>query len=559
MASTSMHTRPMAATTTGMFSQNNEVVAPGGGPMVPAQSFGSRIQLQSPMSGGVSGFQQSAGFRVPAVGTNLSLSSTVLHSTSADTTSAGGAPRLGNNISVPAPSPPRFTAPTSLGNFSVGTRVQATPLASPVRLGVGLPAGNTLGIQGGAQTVTVHTVSSATAPVGSAPASAPVQRDVETRYTMPVDTGAGDAVPVEPQARATTTAASAGTAWTQSRAAQQASSTSASASPFGQHGPSTDPANAIPQHRISAVSLASRASRGSIRGAPTGSPLSVNGLPAGTSTSPSRGLLQSRVESRIEDLERENAELRRSNEDKDLEIGELRRLLVEARRAATPGGTAGVRGGVVRGGSPSPMSRGGGSVVKRRYGLGGARRQEQHMVEGTHQAAFSDDHFHADPQLDMQAGDDPHLDLNYDPNADFEQHQRQAANVFGGLGLPGAQQQQEPIYTCLHPDDPVDERLAEFCNTALRARYAVAHASGQGGMLASFPMFRRVNKGFYKYVGGNGSSGASAGKVKRGRAAPEKIVYLELKVINHKLMARTEDGWNHGKWGPVEKFVATYE
>merc|ERR1719161_3040981 len=33
----------------------------------------------------------------------------------------------------------------------------------------------------------------------------------------------------------------------------------------------------------------------------------------------------------------------------------------------------------------------------------------------------------------------------------------------------------------------------------------------------------------------------------------------ELYIINHKLMARTEDGWNRRKFGPSEKFMTDYE
>lgn len=75
-------------------------------------------------------------------------------------------------------------------------------------------------------------------------------------------------------------------------------------------------------------------------------------------------------------------------------------------------------------------------------------------------------------------------------------------------------------YTVADPNDPVDIRLEEFYN-------------GTGSAV----QFRRINHGFYRFG--------------------ETIV--ELSIINHKLMARTEDGWNRNKFGPVEKFLMYYE
>jgi len=75
-------------------------------------------------------------------------------------------------------------------------------------------------------------------------------------------------------------------------------------------------------------------------------------------------------------------------------------------------------------------------------------------------------------------------------------------------------------YTVADPNDPVDVRLEEFYN-------------GTGSAV----QFRRINHGFYRFG--------------------ETIV--ELSIINHKLMARTEDGWNRNKFGPVEKFLMYYE
>jgi len=68
--------------------------------------------------------------------------------------------------------------------------------------------------------------------------------------------------------------------------------------------------------------------------------------------------------------------------------------------------------------------------------------------------------------------------------------------------------------------DPVDLRLEDFYNqTDCRV------------------LFKRINRGFYRF----GST------------------LVELDIVNNKLMARTEDGWNRGKHGPIEKFVRHYE
>ncbi|CAD7936156.1 unnamed protein product [Amoebophrya sp. A120] len=75
-------------------------------------------------------------------------------------------------------------------------------------------------------------------------------------------------------------------------------------------------------------------------------------------------------------------------------------------------------------------------------------------------------------------------------------------------------------YTPWDLRDPVDNRLAEFYNST-----------------GSAVPFHRINKGFYRYG--------------------ETVV--ELDIINHKLMAKTEDGWNRGKWGAIEKFMSAYE
>lgn len=75
-------------------------------------------------------------------------------------------------------------------------------------------------------------------------------------------------------------------------------------------------------------------------------------------------------------------------------------------------------------------------------------------------------------------------------------------------------------YIIADPNDPIDVRLEEFYN-------------GTGSAVP----FLRINKSFYKFG--------------------ESIV--ELDIINHKLMARTEDGWNRSKFGPIEKFLAFHE
>mmetsp|Transcript_35326 Transcript_35326/g.75276 ORF Transcript_35326/g.75276 Transcript_35326/m.75276 type:complete len:321 (+) Transcript_35326:293-1255(+) len=92
------------------------------------------------------------------------------------------------------------------------------------------------------------------------------------------------------------------------------------------------------------------------------------------------------------------------------------------------------------------------------------------------------------------------------------------AGASGFRQLSGAAPAQR--YQAVDPDDPVDVRLEEFYNT-----------TG-----SSIP-FRRINRGFYRFG--------------------DTIV--DLSIVNHKLMARTEDGWNRGKCGPIEKFLMYYE
>uniref|UniRef100_A0A7S1A1F2 Uncharacterized protein n=1 Tax=Noctiluca scintillans TaxID=2966 RepID=A0A7S1A1F2_NOCSC len=75
-------------------------------------------------------------------------------------------------------------------------------------------------------------------------------------------------------------------------------------------------------------------------------------------------------------------------------------------------------------------------------------------------------------------------------------------------------------YSAVDRDDPIDVRLEEFYNAS-----------------NSLIPFKRINKGFYRFGGAT----------------------VELRIINHKLMAQTEDGWNRGKFGTVEKFLVHYE
>lgn len=84
----------------------------------------------------------------------------------------------------------------------------------------------------------------------------------------------------------------------------------------------------------------------------------------------------------------------------------------------------------------------------------------------------------------------------------------------------GVSQQPRIPYAAVDPKDPIDSRLEEFYNST-----------------GSQVSFKRINRGFYKFG--------------------ETLV--ELDIVNLKLMARTEDGWNRGKWSPVEKFLAVYE
>lgn len=104
------------------------------------------------------------------------------------------------------------------------------------------------------------------------------------------------------------------------------------------------------------------------------------------------------------------------------------------------------------------------------------------------------------------------------PSPSVKVRQRDRVAV-GGFRKVAESEPQVP-YEAQDQDDPVDMRLEEFYNST-----------------GSAVSFRRINKGFYRFG--------------------DTIV--ELNIINHKLMARTEDGWNRSKFGPVEKFLMYYE
>lgn len=76
------------------------------------------------------------------------------------------------------------------------------------------------------------------------------------------------------------------------------------------------------------------------------------------------------------------------------------------------------------------------------------------------------------------------------------------------------------LYEAVTRNDPVDVRLEEFYNSTNSAI-----------------QFQRINRGWYKF----GST------------------LVELEIVNHKLMAKTDEGWNRGKYGDIEKFLCTFE
>mmetsp|Transcript_49059 Transcript_49059/g.116728 ORF Transcript_49059/g.116728 Transcript_49059/m.116728 type:complete len:334 (-) Transcript_49059:94-1095(-) len=85
---------------------------------------------------------------------------------------------------------------------------------------------------------------------------------------------------------------------------------------------------------------------------------------------------------------------------------------------------------------------------------------------------------------------------------------------------PLAEGKPQQAYQALDIEDPVDTRLEEFYNST-----------------NSLIPFRRINRGFYRFGG----------------------TICELKIVNQKLMACTEDGWNRGHMAPIDKFMTHYE
>eukprot|EP00930_Biecheleria_cincta_P025407 TRINITY_DN18099_c0_g1_i1.p1 TRINITY_DN18099_c0_g1~~TRINITY_DN18099_c0_g1_i1.p1 ORF type:complete len:278 (-),score=51.73 TRINITY_DN18099_c0_g1_i1:61-894(-) len=106
------------------------------------------------------------------------------------------------------------------------------------------------------------------------------------------------------------------------------------------------------------------------------------------------------------------------------------------------------------------------------------------------------------------------------PPSPSDKKARQRDRVAAGGFRKVAESEPAVPYEAVDQDDPIDMRLQEFYNST-----------------GSAVSFRRINRGFYRFG--------------------ETIV--ELSIINHKLMARTEDGWNRSKFGPVEKFLMYYE
>merc|ERR1712113_71445 len=96
------------------------------------------------------------------------------------------------------------------------------------------------------------------------------------------------------------------------------------------------------------------------------------------------------------------------------------------------------------------------------------------------------------------------------------------AAAAGNAGGSRKMQESKPDtpYRASDQEDQVDVRLEEFYNST-----------------ASQIRFTRINRGFYRFGD----------------------MIVELSIINHKLMAKTEDGWNRGKFGPIDKFMMHYE
>lgn len=91
-----------------------------------------------------------------------------------------------------------------------------------------------------------------------------------------------------------------------------------------------------------------------------------------------------------------------------------------------------------------------------------------------------------------------------------------------GLQERGSVDSVKPLkkYKAVDRGDPIDVRLEEFYNST-----------------NSVIPFKRINKGFYRFGD----------------------TTVEIKIVNQKLMVQTEDGWNRGKFGSIEKFMMCYE
>lgn len=91
---------------------------------------------------------------------------------------------------------------------------------------------------------------------------------------------------------------------------------------------------------------------------------------------------------------------------------------------------------------------------------------------------------------------------------------RKSGPVFApAMGVPSAPHM--PVKGC-----EIDQKLADIYNQT-----------------ASSIPFKRINKGCYLFG----------------------TLQVDVQIINHKLMVRSDDGWNRGNFGPVEKFIHANE
>lgn len=116
--------------------------------------------------------------------------------------------------------------------------------------------------------------------------------------------------------------------------------------------------------------------------------------------------------------------------------------------------------------------------------------------------------------LDSMLGDEPK------PQTRSESRRGTRTSVSGAANSEIPQGQPVKKYKSVDSKDPVDVQLEKFYNAT-----------------SSAVPFKRINKGFYRF----------------GETT------LELKIVNGKLMVQTEDGWNRGKFGAIEKFMGSYE